>query len=543
MQWFQKMTVFARLLTGFSAILLLLSLLGGFSLYQIYQQNNHVAQLRDNWLPSVRSSLQMAVQLAELRLTEVRLVNAQNDGELKQARESIDSIMSEYLSATKNYEALISEPGEKIAYADIQRLIPQYTDTQKQLIDLVTAGRHDDALTLLNGPSRTMRNAMKKDIQDIVAINEDGATREGASAAQGYSRTVYFVIIAIAVALIFGLGIALTIARSFAKQLGGEPADVADLASNIAGGNLAVQVKLKQGDATSLLHSLGTMKDRLTTIVGGIQRSSESISVAAGQIAQGNTDLSQRTEEQAASLEETAASMEELTATVRQNTENAKQANSLAEKASHVAVRGGAAVANVVETMEGISHSSHQVANIISVIEGISFQTNILALNAAVEAARAGEQGRGFAVVAGEVRTLAQRSATAAKEIKGLISDSVARVSVGTKQVADAGATMAEVVNAVKQVTDIMAEIAAASSEQSNGIEQVNIAVSQMDDVTQQNAALVEEASAATQAMAAQAVSLREAVGFFKVDAVSESTSFKPSHGMVNTLRTPARSY
>jgi len=263
------------------------------------------------------------------------------------------------------------------------------------------------------------------------------------------------------------------------------------------------------------------MNERLVDVVGRVRSSSESIAIGSAQIASGNTDLSQRTEEQAASLEETAASMEELTATVKQNTENARQGNTLASNASDVACRGGEVVGKVVETMHDISSSSAKVAEIITVIEGIAFQTNILALNAAVEAARAGEQGRGFAVVAGEVRTLAQRSATAAKEIKELINESVAKVGVGSALVDDAGRTMHEVVQSVKRVTDLMGEITAASIEQHTGIEQVNQAVMRMDEVTQQNAALVEEASAAAQSMASQSSTLRELVSVFRLSGAN----------------------
>ncbi len=280
-----------------------------------------------------------------------------------------------------------------------------------------------------------------------------------------------------------------------------------------------VDLHLKTGDSTSLMASLEAMRARLTTIVHGIKTSAESISVAANEVAQGNVALSQRTEEQAASLEETAASMEELTSTVKHNTDNARQGSSLAVTASQTASTGGGVVRQVVGTMENITSSSSKVAEIISVIEGIAFQTNILALNAAVEAARAGEQGRGFAVVAGEVRTLAQRSAVAAKEIKGLIETSVSHVAAGSQLVAGAGATMDEIVRSVKRVSDIMGEIASASAEQSTGIEQVNVAVTQMDEVTQQNAASVEQATAAAQSMADQAESLRATVSIFRVDA------------------------
>lgn len=300
-------------------------------------------------------------------------------------------------------------------------------------------------------------------------------------------------------------------------RMGGEPADAEAVAKSIAAGDLTVAVALKVNDGTSLMASLASMKDQLTTIVRGIQLSGESILVAAGEIATGNTDLSQRTEEQAASLEETASSMEELTSTVRQNSDNAKQANSLAENASALAVKGGDVVGRVMGTMNEISDSSNKVSEIITVIEGIAFQTNILALNAAVEAARAGEQGRGFAVVASEVRSLAQRSAAAAKDVKDLITLSAERVGRGTQPVGEAGETISEVVQAVRSVNDIMNEITAASSEQTTGIEQVNQALGQMDQVTQQKAALVEQAAAAAQAMSDQATELRAAVGVFKV--------------------------
>jgi methyl-accepting chemotaxis protein len=306
--------------------------------------------------------------------------------------------------------------------------------------------------------------------------------------------------------------------RGILHLLGGEPAYAAHIADQIANNDLTVVVRTASNDRSSLLFSMKRMQERLTLTIGAIKGAADSIATAADQIAAGNQNLSQRTEEQAASLEETASSMEELTSTVHQNTESAKQASRLSSTASGIAQRGGEVVGQVVETMQGISDSSAKVAEIISVIEGIAFQTNILALNAAVEAARAGEQGRGFAVVAGEVRTLAQRSATAAKEIKDLIGESVTRVDAGSTLVEEAGRTIHEVVVSVKRVTDIMSEISAASDEQSTGIEQVNMAVNQMDQVTQQNAALVEEASAAAQSMAELAQGLRDAVATFKVD-------------------------
>ena len=311
--------------------------------------------------------------------------------------------------------------------------------------------------------------------------------------------------------------IAAVIARSVHRALGGEPDAAAALAAQIAGGNLAIDVNVAASDRSSLMFALGEMTARLRSLVADIKMSSESIATGSNEIAQGNTDLSQRTEEQAASLQETAASMEQLTATVKMNAENAQQASKLAAHASDATERGGQAVNQVIGTMQSIADESRKIGQIISVIEGIAFQTNILALNAAVEAARAGEEGRGFAVVAGEVRTLAQRSATAAKDIKDLIGQSVARVDDGTGQVALAGERMVEIVQSIRRVSDIMSEIAAASVEQSTGIEQVNLAVSQMDEVTQQNAALVEEAAAAAASLDQQADRLRDTVSVFRL--------------------------
>jgi methyl-accepting chemotaxis protein len=293
------------------------------------------------------------------------------------------------------------------------------------------------------------------------------------------------------------------------------------VAETVAAGDLSSRIEIETRDETGqLLKALKEMNDSLAGIVGDVHAGADAIVSASSQIAAGNLDLSSRTEEQASSLEETASSMEELTSTVRQNAENARQANQLAASASDIAVKGGDVVSRAVSTMGAINDSSRKIVDIISVIDGIAFQTNILALNAAVEAARAGEQGRGFAVVAAEVRTLAQRSAAAAKEIKELIGDSVDKVDSGTKLVNEAGVTMEEIVASVKRVTDIMAEISAATQEQSDGIEQVNRAISQMDQVTQQNAALVEEAAAAAESMNAQAHKLTEVVSFFKTAAM-----------------------
>jgi methyl-accepting chemotaxis protein len=321
--------------------------------------------------------------------------------------------------------------------------------------------------------------------------------------------------------LVFGillLAVGFAISRSVLRQLGSEPAYAVDITQQIAAGDLTVPIKLKEGDQSSLLHAIKTMRDSIVRMVGEMRASADTIASESAQIASGNLELSARTEQQAGSLEETASSMEELTSTVKQNAENARQADALAAAASDVATKGGEVIHQVVGTMEQINESARKIVDIISVIDGIAFQTNILALNAAVEAARAGEQGRGFAVVASEVRTLAQRSAQAAKEIKGLIGDSTEKVENGSRLVNQAGATMQEIVESVHRVTDIMREITSASQEQTSGIEQINAAITQMDGVTQQNAALVEEAAAASEALQNQAAKLAQTVGLFKLD-------------------------
>ena len=325
--------------------------------------------------------------------------------------------------------------------------------------------------------------------------------------------------LAIGTAIFVGilLLISVVITRGLLRQLGGEPSYAISVMQRIAEGNLDVDVHIKPGDTSSLLFDVRAMRDSLATVVRTVRDGSEAVATASTEIAQGNHDLSARTENQASTLQQTAANMEEVASNVQHNDDNARQANQMAKQASTTAVKGGEVVAQVVATMKGINDSSKKIAEIIGVIDGIAFQTNILALNAAVEAARAGEQGRGFAVVASEVRSLASRSADAAKEIKSLIHDSVERVEQGTVLVDQAGTTMTELVASIQRVTDIMGDISAASSEQSKGVAQIGDAVTNLDQVTQQNAALVEQMAAATTGLKSQALDLVNTVSAFKL--------------------------
>ena len=369
-----------------------------------------------------------------------------------------------------------------------------------------------------------LRRKIVADMEAVIQSMEKRLNAATENANDAVSQSSMMIIVVSALAAVVSVVLALMVTRSIVKPI----RSAVTYARSVATGDLTQHVENSSKDETGeLMRSLQEMNDSLLTIVTDVRTGTQTISTATVEISAGSLDLSQRTEEQASSLEETASSMEELTSTVKQNAQNAKQANTLALSASDVAVRGGNVVSQVVDTMNDINASSTKIVDIISVIDGIAFQTNILALNAAVEAARAGEQGRGFAVVAAEVRSLAQRSASAAREIKSLIDDSVHKVKAGTSLVDQAGATMQEIVDSVKRVSDIISEIALASDEQSAGIAQVNQALSQMDQVTQQNAALVEQTAAAAGTMQQQAESLSGRVSVFKIGQSQDRQSLQ----------------
>lgn len=387
----------------------------------------------------------------------------------------------------------------------------------KALAPAIAASRGGNVLRvteIVNGPMEELVLPVRAGVAALIEIQLRVADQEFEDSQRRFAMVRNISIATIIFGVLLAGFMAFWLIRLIARPL----AEAVNIAKSVAGGDLTQQIHVDSSNETGqLLQALKDMNESLANTVSSVRRGTETITVASGEIASGNADLSSRTESQAGSLEETASSMEELTSTVRQNADNARQANQLVVSASEVAVKGGSVVSQVVTTMGSIKDSSRKIVDIIGVIDSIAFQTNILALNAAVEAARAGEQGRGFAVVASEVRNLAQRSASAAKEIKALIDDSVSKVDVGSKLVDQAGSTMEEIVTSVKHVADIMSEITSASQEQSDGIEQVNQAISQMDEMTQQNAALVEQAAAAAQSMQDQAVELSRAVSIFRL--------------------------
>ncbi|WP_017452882.1 methyl-accepting chemotaxis protein [Herbaspirillum rubrisubalbicans] len=411
-------------------------------------------------------------------------------------------------------EKRLSTPKGRELFGKLKDVRAEYVKPRDHVLELIRQQKKTEAAEFLFKELIPAQDKYFNALKEMIAFQVSLMDQSVAKSNDASADAVNLMVVLSGAAILLSVACAILITRSITRPLN----EAVGVATAVASGDLTVQIAATSKDETgALLSSLRTMNDNLHRIVTEVRQGTDTIATASGQIATGNLDLSSRTEQQAGALEETASAMEQLTSTVKQNADNARQANTLATSASQVAIQGGSVVSEVVHTMSEINDASRKIVDIITVIDGIAFQTNILALNAAVEAARAGEQGRGFAVVASEVRTLAQRSAAAAKEIKSLIDTSVERVENGSRLVEQAGATMDEVVASVKRVTDVVAEITAASGEQSDGIEQINQAIVQMDEVTQQNAALVEEAAAAAKSLQEQSGSLVEMVSIFKL--------------------------
>jgi len=478
-----------------------------FTVSQLSSQN--VAEFTDAWISLNQARVTLNRGMLRLQSSTATAINGTQLGELvTEGKNRLAEAQGHY----DKYYALPETPGLDEKLADrLEEQYRAYHTTLTNMNALLAEGKLDDMFKQNAEKKQVAMQAVYREWREAQAkLTSAGITDNE----NDYQRILWILsaIMVIVVAVIVASWIAM---RSvLLKPLH----EVIDHIRAIAAGDLTQPIDARgQNEMALLAHNVHEMQKALANTVGVVRDGADTIFTGAGEISAGSNDLSSRTEQQAASLEETAASMEQLTATVKQNADNARQASRLALDASSTAKKGGNVVEGVVRTMDEIATSSSKIAQITNVIDGIAFQTNILALNAAVEAARAGEQGRGFAVVAGEVRTLAQRSAQAAKEIKGLIDDSGARVSAGSALVNEAGTTMAEIVSAVTRVTDIMGEIASASDEQSRGIDQVGQAVAEMDRVTQQNASLVEESAAAAAALEEQAARLNEAVAVFKI--------------------------
>ncbi len=514
-----NMKIGTRLGLGFAILLGLQLTVAGIGLGRMSGLADQVSTITEvtHAKTDTVNQIQDAIGLREIAtrnlalVTDPRAQKADID-RVKSAQVALDKALERLAGFMKNPDA--STPDERQMFADLAALEATYRPILVRIVGLATAQRTEEAGKALTTECMPILTQVLAKLADFDASMNKQAALGVATTQASYEHAKWLILAISGASLVLGGLLAWRLTRSITGPL----VAALDVAQRVAAGDLTMRIGHKGNDeAGQLLAALRQMTDSLTEVVGNVRRASDSIATGAAEISSGNQDLSQRTESQASALEETAASMEQLGATVRQNADNARQANQLALGASTVATRGGEVVGQVVETMQGINDSSKKIADIISVIDGIAFQTNILALNAAVEAARAGEQGRGFAVVASEVRSLAQRSAEAAKEIKGLISASVERVEKGTELVDQAGTTMSEIVGAIRRVTDIVGEISSASAEQSAGVAQIGEAVTQMDKSTQQNAALVEESAAAAESLRDHARRMVETVAVFKL--------------------------
>ena len=505
-----------RLGLGFATICTMLVCMVAMSNHMLGRINDGTDEIVNGRMPRIEATNSLidevndiAIALRNMMLTSEQADRRKQHEEILASRKEVDRLLAEL-------DRTLQDPRARQLLAEMNTHAQRYTAGQEQLIKHVNDGLDEEARQHLAEEVRPVLAAMKKALDEQAALQKSIAMDKAAEAQRTYENTSRLMWALGALALALAGVVAWLITRSITAPV----RRALEVANTVAAGDLTSRIDVTTRDEVGqLLQALKTMNENLARTVGTVRSGTDTINVAASEVAAGSQDLSSRTEQQASSLEETASSMEELTSTVKQNADNARQANVLAEAASQVAQKGGAVIGQVVGTMADIDASSSKISDIISVIDGIAFQTNILALNAAVEAARAGEQGRGFAVVATEVRNLAQRSAAAAKEIKELINDSSSKVASGSRLVAEAGATMQEIVDSVRRVNDIMGEISSASAEQTAGIEQINQAVVEMDNVTQQNAALVEEAAAAAEAMKEQAAKLTAAMAVFQVDA------------------------
>ncbi|APA68863.1 MULTISPECIES: methyl-accepting chemotaxis protein [unclassified Janthinobacterium] len=522
MNLLRNVSIGVRLGLGFAVILLFSMLITGISVWRLHDVATATRNMMEqplakeryisDWYSKIDSGIRRTTAIVRSADTSLGAYFAE---EAKQS-----SVVSGELQ--KKIEALISGPQETELFRQVSEQRKVYLDAREQVSKLKAGGQEAEAekafqAVFVPGSAKYQKVIMNMLEHQRASID---ATARDIDEVAKTSRNLLLVLAALALG--FGVVCAWLLTMGIVRPL----RTAVDVARKVADGDLTAQIDASAKDETGqLLLALKDMNTSLLTIVSEVRSGTDSIATSSTQIAAGNQDLSSRTEEQAGSLEETASSMEELTSTVKQNADNARQANQLAASAAQVAVKGGEVVAQVVGTMESINASSNKIVDIISVIDGIAFQTNILALNAAVEAARAGEQGRGFAVVASEVRNLAQRSASAAKEIKTLIGASVEQVNAGSMLVAQAGSTMNDIVDSVQRVSDIITEITAASSEQSVGIDEINRAIGQMDAVTQQNAALVEESAAAAESMQHQAHNLAQVVSVFKLNGQQASVS------------------
>ncbi len=506
-----------RLFLAFGAIVLMSLLASGFALFQLRTVQSNLDEIvKDNNVKLAMSArMNEAVHVVNRSMRTMMFLHDPFKRGLE--RQKVEAARASY---DKAREALLNLPSTVEGRAR-QKAIDDARDIARPLNDKIIAlamsAEVGEAINLILNEGGKNSDAWQASIADYMAFQDMKNQAQYDEALAAYLRARNLLIGAALVSLLLAAGLATLVVRGLVDELGAEPGDVADALHAVANSDLSRSIRVRPGDQHSVMAGLARMQASLSGVVANVRGNAESVATASSQIAQGNADLSQRTEEQASALQQTAATMEQLGTTVRSNADNARQANQLAQGASDVAGRGGEVVGRVVDTMKSINDSSKKIADIITVIDGIAFQTNILALNAAVEAARAGEQGRGFAVVAAEVRTLAQRSAGAAKEIKSLITASVEQVEQGTTLVDQAGQTMDEIVGAIHRVTDIVAEISAASSEQSSGVNQVGQAVTQMDQVTQQNAALVEQSAAAAESLKAQAQQLVQIVSVFQL--------------------------